>query len=90
MTAEIFSSVGVGNGDDDMFIEDAEEEGNCGVSRFCGFEPGTNIALAIVMVTHHIPTTNQGSDTYEFIHCAGCMNSYVTGYMNSYFLMYDV
>jgi len=55
LTAEIFSSVGVGNGDDDMFIEDAEEEGNCGVSRFCGFEPGTNIALAIVAVTPPYP-----------------------------------
>ncbi len=31
----------------------------------------------------------QGSGPYDFIHCARCMNSQVTGYMNSYFLMYE-
>ena len=41
------------------------------VSRFWGFEPGTNMAFY----------TKQGSDTYEFI----CTHSRDTVDMNSYF-----
>ncbi len=59
------------------------------VSSFWGVEPETNLRSQLLRSLHPPPCllregpfcsyTKQGSDTYEFIHFAGCMNSQVTG-----------